>query len=244
MKSILQFCLASVLMAASPAAVTFTFDTDNQGIGPVSWNSANGGAAWSANHGGSLAITFTKSGWSNPLATLGMTSTPALSTEFNNARQYGGTLTFDFIVSQADLIGYSSATPPGWFELVVVGNGAESATGANDGWDQNVIGGATGYYGGIPAGPTTKSVSLTLAGGPPAGNNTVSFQPSSPWGELIFGINSQEWANEPVNTIRTFTGATIYIDNLSISANPVPEPGAGGLAMLAAGSLMMGRRRR
>lgn len=236
--------IAAVTLGSAQAAVNFTFDTTAQGFGSVSWNTGNGGAAWSPNHGGSLALNFTKSGWSNPLGVLGMTSTPELTTEFNNARLYGGTLTFDYIVSQADLLGYNSATPPGWFELVVVGNSAESAPGANNGWDQNVLGGAAGYYGGVPAGPTTKSISLTLAGGLPVSDNgQISFQPASPWGELMLGINSQEWSDSPANTVRPFTSATVYIDNLRISANPAPEPAATVLGLLSLGSIALRRRR-
>lgn len=239
--------LSAALSTTAQAAVNFTFDADTQGFTSVGWN-GNGGTSWSPNHGGSLALTFNSSGWSNPLSMLGMTSNATLTTEFNNARLYGGTLTFDYIISQADLVGYNSATPPGWFELVVVGNSSETSLGANDGWDQNVLG-STGLYGGVPAGPTTFSLSLPLAGGPPVGNNNIiSFQPASPFGELMFGLNSQEflpWAGAPEldPKIRPFTSARVYLDNIVISANPVPEPTAAGLGLLALGSLALRRRR-
>ena len=239
MKSLIQLCLASTLITASPAAVTLTFSTTAEGFAPIPGNAGNGSSAWSANYGGSLAITILNSGWTNPVSMLNLTSTPALQTEYNNALLYGGSLTFDYIVSQADIIGYSAVTPPGWFELVVTANSDGSKGG---GYDQNILGGALGYGGPIPTGPTTKPIALGVAAGAPANNTTLTFGIGSGWNELMIGLNSQQWANDPTNTIRTFTSATVYIDNLRLSANPAPEPATGALALFATGALMRRRR--
>lgn len=93
-----------------------------------------------------------------------MTSTPEFADLFAQILQNGGTLTFDYIVRQEDVVGYSPANPPSWFELVAVGN---SDAGTGGGWDQNILGGDAGYYGGIPAGWTTKQITLGLAAGSP-----------------------------------------------------------------------------
>jgi len=240
MKLILQSCLASTLLSSASAAVTLNFTTTAEGFAPVGWNAASGSPAWSANFGGSLAITATKSGWTNPVAVLGLTSSPALQTEYNNALLYGGNLTFDYIVRQQDILGYSAVTPPGWFELVAIGN---TDTASGGGYDQNILGPATGFGGGIPTGPTTKPVSLSVAAGAPANNTTLTFGIGSGWNELMFGLNSQEWVNDVANGTKTFTAATVYIDNLTLTANPAPEPTAAGLGLLALGSLMLRRRR-
>jgi MYXO-CTERM domain-containing protein len=231
MKKLLTFGFAALLAGSAHAAVTLTFDTTAQGFTNVSWN-ANGGAAWSAQHGGSLELTSVVSGWSNPVGVLSPLGIPALQTEFQNALLYGGTLSFDYIVSQADIAGYNAATPPGWFELVAFGNSDGAAGG---GWDQNVLGGAAGYYGGIPTGPSTVRVTLGIAAGPPAAdNNALSFGATSPWAEIMFGFNNQSSG---------LTGAKVYLDNMTLTANPIPEPTAAGLGLLALGSLTLRRRR-
>jgi hypothetical protein len=205
--------LGTLSMQHADAAVTLSFDSTSDGFGSVSWNLANGSPSWSPNYGGSLRLQTNLSGWTNPVAILNMTSTPALQTEYQNALAYGGSVTFDFIVSQADIAGYSATTPPGWFELFAVANTDGSVGG---GYDQNVLGGAPGFYGGVPAGPTTKSITLGIVNSAPVVNNNVlNYVPGSGWNELMFGLNSE---------IGTFTGATVYIDNLTITANPAPEP--------------------
>ena len=189
------------------AAVTFTFDSDTQGFQSVNWNPGNGGVSWSPLHGGSLLMTFTTSGWSNPLGIIEMNSNPALQAEFANLLANGGTLTFDMIIRQEDVVGYNPATPPGWFEMVVTGN---SDAGAGGGWDPNSMGGADGFAGGIPSGYTTKTISLSVAAGAPVDNNgIVTFGATSSWNQLLFGINSEGGS---------FTSALVYLDNITFSA--------------------------
>lgn len=213
-------------------SVTLSFDSDTSGFTNVSWNTSNGSVAWSPLHGGSLAITITTSGWTNPVAMLNMTGNPALQSVFSEALANGGTMSFDFIIRQEDVAGYNPAIPPDWFELVVVGN---TDTSVGGGWDQNVVGGAAGYYGGIPLGFTTKSITLGLAAGPPAENNgIVTFGNGSSWNELMIGINSQSGS---------YTGATFYIDNVTFSA--IPEPSSLSLVgILWVGALAFRRKDR
>ncbi len=211
--------------AVSEAAVVLTFDTDTQGVGLVDWNAANGSIAWSANHGGSLAITTNGPGWSNPIATLSLTSTPQLTSEFQAALANGGKLSFDYIVTDTDFSGLNNPTF-GWFELVAVAN-SDEATGG--GWDQNVIGGDAGYFGGIPSGTTVKSVVLDIAASAPAGDMTLNFGTGSGWNEVLLGFNSGDGAATPP----PFTSATVYIDNLTVTANPVAVPEPTSLALLA-----------
>lgn len=225
--------LAALLVTSAPAAVTLTFDSTTDGFAAVGWNIAKGSPSWSANFGGSLAIHTNVAGWSDPVSVLSLTSTPALQAEFLSALANGGTLSFDYMLSQSDITGYSVATPPGWFELVAIGN-SDSAAGG--GYDQNVVNGAAGYYGGVPTGPTLKKITLNVAAGAPANDNgALTFGVGSGWNELMIGFNSQGGS---------FTGATIYIDNLTLSANPAPEPTAPLLTLLTLAGMLTRRTRR
>ncbi len=229
----LLFALAS---STSFGDITLTFDSDTQG-----WASSfgNGSVAWSAEHGGSLQFTADGSGWTNPLGVFSMTSTPEFSDLFGQIMQKGGTLTFDYIIRQEDIVGYTPASPPGWFELVAVGNSDENLGG---GWDQNVIGGDPGYYGGIPEGWTTKQVTLGLTAGAPSSNDgIISWGMGSGWNELLIGLNSQTNIGDDANNGPTFTSATFYIDNMQFSA--IPEPGS-LLVVGIFGTLAMLRRKR
>jgi hypothetical protein len=211
--------LISILVGPTSADVTLTFETDTQGFSTVGWNAANGGVAWSPNHGGSLAVTINTAGWTNPVGFISMTE-PLLAPVFNQALTNGGMLTFDFIIRQEDFIGYNT---PQWFELVLVAN---TDAGVGGGWDQNVIGGSAGFYGGIPSGYTTVQVSIGIQAGPPDGNNGfLDFGVGSGWNELMIGVNSQAGS---------FTGATFYLDNMHFSA--VPEPGSA----FVLGAMVMG----
>jgi hypothetical protein len=212
------------------AAVSLTFNTSTEGFSAVSWNAANGSPSWSSRYGGSLAIQTTIGGWSNPVAVLSLTSTPALQAEYAAALINGGTITFDYIVAGADVLG----SAPGWFELVAIAN-TDSASPLG-GYDQNVLGGAAGYYGAIPAGPTTKSITLGIAPGPPASDNGIlNFGTASGWNEIMFGFNNESGK---------VTGATIFLDNLTVTANTVPEPSNVVLLGMAALGAVRTRRRK
>jgi hypothetical protein len=142
----------------------------------------------------------------------------------------GGTLTFDYFVAREDISGYDPDNPPGWFEQVLTGNSNSDVGG---GWDQNVIGGSAGYYGGIPEGYILKQVSVGLGTGSPAENNgVVTWGVGSGWNELLIGLNS------PSNS---FTSGRVYIDNVRFSA--IPEPGSAILLTLTMLGLVASRRR-
>jgi hypothetical protein len=231
MKSSLRIVLCSLFsLSAAHAAVQLTFDTDAQGVTGVGWNSGSGGTAWSPNFGGSLAVTATVGGWSNPLLQLDLLS-PTFQPELMAALANGGTLSFDFTVQQSDFAGYDPGSPPGWFELVAVGNSDGAAGG---GWDQNVIGGANGFYGGIPVGPTTRTVTMNVVAGGPADDLNLSFGAASTWKELLIGFNSESGK---------YTGAIVYIDNIRLAANPIPEPSVWLLGALSLGGLFVRRCR-
>ncbi len=239
MRKFLTFIAAvfglSLLLEPTNAAVLLTFDTDSQGFTAVGWNAGNGNAAWSANHGGSLAINSSMgAGWTNPLAQLSMTGTPEMAAEFQLALTNGGTLEFDYIVDSASFANLNNANL-GWFELVATANSDGNAGG---GWDQNVLT-SSGFYGGVPTGVTTRRISVNIAAGPPvANNNTLTFGVGSGWNELLLGINSGDSANTP------YTSTTVYIDNVTLTAVPEPASAAALACAAIAGGLRWRRSRK
>lgn len=217
-----------LLAGAASAGVTLDFATDAQGVTSVDWNTANGGTAWSPNHGGSLAVTVGTPDWTNPLVQINMTM-PALGTEFLEALDKGGTVSFDYIVDQADFTGYDAGAPPSYFQMVVVGNSDEAAGG---GWDQNVLTGSSAYSGGIPAGPTTVRVTMGLTAGAPADDTNASYGVGSGYNEFLIGFNSEPGS---------FTSAVVYLDNFEVAA--VPEASTALLGAIGAIGFATRRRR-
>ncbi len=78
-------------------------------------------------------------------------------------------------------------------------------------------------------------------------NNGLAEFVSGPsnYNEVFIGLNSGPAANPGAvpPAAASFTTATYYIDNFTLTANPVPEPGAAGLALLAGLTMAAGRRR-
>lgn len=217
--------LLATLTTPAHSDVVLTFDSDTQGF---SDSFGNGSVAWSSFNDGSLQLNFTSSGWTNPVAVMSMTN-EFVGGLFPSILSNGGTVTFDYFVAREDISGYDPSNPPGWFELVLTGNSNSDFGG---GWDQNVIGGSAGYYGGIPEGYTLKQVTVGLGAGPPADNNIVSWGVGSGWNELLIGLNS------PSNS---FTSGTVYIDNMRFSA--IPEPGSAMLLTFSTLGFFARRRR-
>lgn len=214
----------------SSADVVLTFDNDTQGFGNVGWNSDNGSVEWSSFNGGSLRINFTTDGgWTNPLGVMSMTNVH-LGALFPQILANGGTLTFDYFVAREDLAGYDPDNPPGWFELVLVGNSDADVGG---GWDQNVIGGDAGFYGGIPEGYTQRQVAVGLGAGPPSTNDDmITWGVGSGWNDLLIGLNFQGGS---------LTSGHVYIDNMRFTA--IPEPGSVAVGAFLVVGLFMRRKR-
>lgn len=224
------FCTALLSFALLPlplfSDVVLTFDSDTQGF---SDSFGNGSVEWSSFNGGSLQLNFTSSGWTNPVGEMSMTN-EFLGALYPQILAKGGTLTFDYFVAQEDIVGYDPDNPPGWFELVLTGN---SDAGVGGGWDQNVIGGAAGYYGGIPSGYTLKQVTVGLGAGPPVNNNDIiTWGVGSGWNQLLIGLNSETGS---------FASGRVFIDNMRFTA--IPEPGSALVFTLALLGVTARRRR-
>ena len=251
MKSMLHLVLASTLIGAAPAAVTLTFNSTTDGFSVVS--GGVNAVAWNSGGGGRLAVT-TGPGFNMQVAKLDLNS-PAFATELANAKQYGGTITYT-VTMQADAVTGAGVAPnptPGWFEGSFLANSGNYISAGNalntNAYDQNYnTGGGNFNWGSYPIASTvTANLSYTIGLSPNGGtaNNAIAtfISGSTNYNEIYLGANSGPSAVASPAAPAGFTSATYYVDNFTLTANPVPEPTASGLGLLAVGSLLMCRRR-
>ena len=251
MKPITQICLASFCISAAPAAVTLSFNTTTDGFTVV-----GGGAnavVWNSGGGGRLAIT-TGPGFNMQVARLDLNS-PVFAAEFANTKLYGGTITYS-VTMQTDAVAGAGVAPnptPGWFEGSLLANSGNFIAGGNPAntnvYDQNFnTAGGNFNWGSYPIASTvTANLTYTIGVSPNGGaaNNAIAtfVSGTSNYNEIFLGANSGPSAVASPAAPAGFTSATYYVDNFTLTANPVPEPTASVFGLLAASSLLVRRRR-
>lgn len=228
---------AAALLGSAPAAVTLSFNTTTDGF-TVAGGGVNA-VAWDAANGGRLAVT-TGPGFNMQVAKLDLNN-PAVAAEFQNAKLYGGTITYSVSVEAGSVVGGT----PGWFEGSFLANSGNFIGAGDPGntnvYDQNFnIAGGNFSIGTWPiTTPVTANLSYNIALSPTgvSANDANAQFVTGPtnYNELYLGLNSGDGT--------AFTTATYYVDNFTITANPAPEPGAPSLGLLAAGALLARRRR-
>ncbi len=253
MKSILLLLSCAATIATAPAAVTLSFDSSTDGFTVVA--GGVNAVVWDAGGGnGRLAIT-TGPGFNMQVAKLDLNS-PAFATELANAKLYGGTITYSVTMQTNAVVGagVSPNPTPGWFEGSLLANSGNFISGGNplntNVYDQNFnTAGGNFNWGSYPIAATvTANLSYTIGVSPNGGavNNPIATFTSGTtnYNEVYLGANSGPSAvTTPVPLPAGFTSATYYIDNFTLTANPVPEPAAAGLTVLALGALALRRRR-
>lgn len=226
MKPTLTASLLAALALSSQAAVTLTFDSDLEGFEAQEHATT---LVHSTVNGGSMQLTA-NGGWAGNSSKVNLRANAAVWDEVQRAAANGGILGFDVTVVGSE---QQLTASPAWFELVVIGNSTNAGAGGTGGWDQNVVGIGIGSAS-WPLDPDSQTINVSLPiGTTPAIANDGSVwldTVGSGWTELHLGVNSEAAG---------LTEATIYIDNVSVSANAVPEPtsallvGLGGLGLLA-----------
>lgn len=217
-KTYLNALLAAGLgVVSSHAEVTLTFDDDLQGF--VATEEAY---VTSVEHsdinGGSMAISAS-GGWAGNSVQFGMADegNEAFFDEVKLAETNGGTLSFDLIVRDADVV--IPVDGPGWFEVIVIGNSA-------GGWDQNTVGFGVGS-GSWPLDPDEQEfqISIPVVGGDAAEDGSLNINTADGWANLQLGLNNQSNDGTGTNGVSTEPGSvTLYIDNITITAKDEPTP--------------------
>lgn len=217
-------------MATATAAVTLTFDADLEGF--EAQENATALQQSSAN-GGSMKLSA-NGGWAGNSSTYNLRSNADVWAETQQAAANGGILGFDVVVVGSE---QTLTANPGWFEIVVIANSTAADSGGTGGWDQNImpLGITTDQW---PLNPDTQSFSVTIPIRTSASlenDGEVWWDTvGDGWSELRFGLN---------NDGAGVSQAVVYFDNISISANAVPEPTSGAFVVLG-GLLILCRRSR
>lgn len=230
MKILLPFAFLAPLTSLATAAVTLTFDTELEGF--ESQENATSLEHSSVN-GGSMKLTAA-GGWAGNSSTYNLRSNADVWAETQKAAANGGILGFDVTVVGSE---QTLTANPGWFELVVIANSTGADNGGTGGWDQNVISlGITSDQWPLDPDNRTINVSLPIRSSAAIEDDGELWWDTigEGWSELRFGLNNDGAA---------VSQAAVYFDNVSISANAVPEPTSGALIALG-GLLLLGRRSR
>lgn len=207
-----------MLGAIAHADVTFTFDSDLEGWEQQA-NATN--VAWSSVNGGSMAITA-NGGWAGQATQLSLGPGTPVWDELVSAAANGGSISYDVIIQDGD---QTYTMNPTWFETVAIMNSA-------GGWDQDVIahGLADTDWPLTSTFTTTATLPIDAAAGA-ADDGNKFYDLSGNWGQLTLGLNNDGAAVQ---------SATVYIDNVTITA--VPEPALNASILL--GLVALARRRR
>ena len=247
-KGVFAIALAVAMSTITSADVTLTFDSDLDGF---ILGNGNVAVAHSTDFGGTMRIQATEV-LPNDASTSGFFSTAsrydfntagsnaAFDAEFAAALANGGTLSYDVTFNEADIDFETSATGgnPGWFESSAVADGNSTTFNTENfqfspSYDVNNPGVITGTVTqNIIAGPTP-SPSDSFDG-------DIYWDPASSSNRLQLGLNWDPVRVEPDAGVRTAVG---FFDNVTISANVVPEPTSFGLVLLVGMGLVSKRRR-
>lgn len=216
---ILTLAFLVLLASNAKADVVLTFDSDLEGL---SKQGDGNDVSWSSENGGSVLFNA-NGGWAGNMAQLNIQDNAAMWAELQSAVVNGGTLSFDIIVNEAD-VDYSSA--PTWFETVSIFN-------SNGGWDQeiNAYGLGSGDWP-LSGGQFTGTTEIAILPGSATSDGNLQTDVTGFWTHLHLGLNNDGGAiNE----------ATVYLDNLRISA--VPEPGSACILGVLVVGIALRRRR-
>ncbi|QEG23921.1 PEP-CTERM sorting domain-containing protein [Mariniblastus fucicola] len=210
------------------ADVVLTFDSDTEGFAVT--GTTTGAVVSHAIVGGEGMLKLeAPAGWAGDMAKLDASNwSSALFDEVTAAAVNGGTISYDVLILESD---QTYTTAPQWFETTHITQG-EFAGYDSDTVRYGLNSGSWPLAGGQFATTVVAPITTTAPG---ADDVSGYFDVTDTWRNFHFGLN---------NDSGNLTGnAVVYFDNLTFSANAVPEPST--LAILGAfGLIGMVRRRR
>lgn len=208
------FALSSL---AANAGVALTFDTTTQGF------SAGGDAStltWvnDPTFGGCLKLVIVNDAAGNQgykpnsaYIDIYAAGNEDLRAEFAAAANLGGTFKFTMHVRTADFVGTTPGYTPGYFGMGYLLN-------AQSGYTVDFPTYIGGY---VPGGTISTTVQVPIAavgsGGGVGNNSTLEYFAASTYNQLSLGVNTSKHDDG-------FLGETVYIDNVTVTANTVASP--------------------
>ena len=201
---------------AANAQVALTFDADTQSF-------AKGGDGstleWvqDPDFGGCLKLVLVNAALNNEgykpngaVIDVYAAGNEALRAEFAAAANLGGTFKFTMHVRTADFVGTTPGYLPGYYGIGYLVN-------AQSGYTADFPAYLGGYQ---PGGTITRVVEVPIvavgAGGG-LGNSILEYFPGSTYNQISLGVNTSKFNDG-------FLGSTVYIDNVTVTANTVPSP--------------------